>query len=213
MNSRNLIVVAGIGVLGIGIAAALEVVPVLAQQAPQPSDPSQVDPNVEAAPVQEVPAGRANVLEAGAARSAASAIAQRVAPRARWRESVSCTLDRASEVQRYAIECQNATRLNAQIADCCIAGDHWEIKAKVWDVRPNTAVTTAPGGANVFGVPLRVFNYGGTPENPRHLYGEVDCSFLHGVDLFPASSTVVLTSDGSCTVRDLGKRDEINRTP
>lgn len=206
MNRRSIAIAAGLCAAGLGIAVV--VVPAIAQQAPD-----QADPTVESPAVQEVPAGQGNRLDQGRARAAAVIIATRVAPRSRWRETVFCSLNRASEVQRFAVDCQNATRLNTQVADCCIAGDHWEVKAKVWDQRPNTAVATSPGGTNVFGVNARVFNYGGTPENPRHLYAEIDCSMLHGVDIFPADSTLVLTSDGTCTVTDLGKRDEIHRTP
>ena len=130
-----------------------------------------------------------------------------------WRASLTCTLLRPSEVQRYNVRCTGATRLDVQMADCCIAGDHWEGKSKNWDSRPNTAVTTSPGPANVFGVASRVYNYGGAPQNPRNIDAEVDCSYIHGVDVFPAASFIILSSDGVCRVTDLGKRDAINRTP
>ena len=45
------------------------------------------------------------------------------------------------------------------------------------------------------------------------LNAEVDCSYIHGINVFPAGAFIALSSDGSCTVTDLGTADEINRTP
>ncbi len=137
-----------------------------------------------------------------------------VAPDTRFQQVLFCTLDRPSEVQRYNVQCTNARRVDVQIADCCIPGDHWEAKSKAWDAAPNTAVTTSPGAQNVFGLRSRVYNYGGTPQNLRNINVEVDCSYIHGVNVFGAGSFLRITSDSpNCVVTDLGKRDSINRTP
>ena len=162
----------------------------------------------------ELPRGEKNSASIDASSiKATTAVAEKLFPRARWRETVTCNVDRASEIQRFAVQCTGATRLDAQVADCCIDGDHWETKVKAWDRAPNTAVTTAPGTANQFGVSSRVYNYGGTPENPGHISALVDCSYIHGVDVFPAGAFIALSSDGSCSVTDLGTQDVINRTP
>ncbi len=137
-----------------------------------------------------------------------------VLPDTRFEQILFCTLDRPSEVQRYNVQCSNARRVDVQIADCCIPGDHWEAKSKAWDRAPNTAVTTSPGGQNVFGLRSRVYNYGGTPQNPRNINVEVDCAYIHGVNVFGAGSFLRITSDSpNCAITDLGKRDAINRTP
>ncbi len=139
--------------------------------------------------------------------------AELLAAAKKWREVVTCSLARPSEVQRYNVRCTGATLLDVRISDCCISGDHWEAKSKNWDRAPNTAATTSPGPAGQYGLTSRVYNYGGTPQNPNSINAEVDCSYLHGVDVFPAGSYITLSSDGTCTVTDLGKRDSINRTP
>jgi hypothetical protein len=154
-----------------------------------------------------------NTADPAALEKGGAVTADWLAPAARWRQTVVCTLSRPSQVQRYEVSCDGATRLDAQTADCCIPGDHWEAKAKNWDRAPNTAVTSSPGAANVFGVASRVYNYGGTPQHPGGIHAEVDCSYLHGVDVFPAASFIVLSSDGLCRVSDLGFRDEILRAP
>lgn len=195
VKGRVMIVVLGVGVSGgaVGLTAWAQ------------SDP----------PVIGLPDSSANGKNQIDGRSAfeLAEVAAKLAPSARWKQMVFCTLNRPSEVQRYSVQCQNASRLDANVADCCIPGDHWEAKSKSWDVAPNTAVTTSPGPANAYGVLSRVYNYGGTPQNPGNLSAEVDCAYAHGVNVFPAASFIVLSSDGPCTVTDLGRRDEINRTP
>ena len=131
----------------------------------------------------------------------------------KWTATVGCTLYRPSQIQRYQVTCSGATFLDASIADCCISGDHWQVKHKNWDSSPNTAVTTSPGKAALFGAISRVYNYGGTASNPGNINAEVDCSYLHGVDVFPAGSTIALTSDGFCSVTPLDLRDAIDRAP
>jgi hypothetical protein len=74
-------------------------------------------------------------------------------------------------------------------------------------------VATSPGGANVFGTPLRGYNYGGTPQNPGGLAAYLECTYLHGVNVFPAGSFVDLSSDGICTVTADPVRARIDRSP
>ena len=140
-------------------------------------------------------------------------VADEVDAKAIWRAQVDCTLFRPSEVQGYDIQCVNATFLDARHADCCIPGDHFQSKLKNWDVAPNTGVTTSPGPAGLFGVPARVYNYGGTPSNPRHIHAYLECTYIHGVDVFPAGSTIDLSSDGTCTIVRDAARSRIDRSP
>lgn len=130
-----------------------------------------------------------------------------------WKDQVDCILTGPAQVQGYRVRCTGATRLDAQIADCCISGDHWQLKVKNWDNRPNTAVTTSPGPANVFGVAARVYNYGGTAANPGNIDAYVQCTYLHGVDVFAAQAFIVLNSDGVCTVAADVIRSRIDRAP
>ena len=132
---------------------------------------------------------------------------------AAWKETVDCSLAGPAEVQGYRIQCTNASFLDAQIADCCIPGDHWQAKLKNFDTAPNTAVTTSPGPANLFGVTARVYNYGGTATNPRNIDAYLECSYLHGVDSFGALSFIALSSDGVCTVTPDPIRSRIDRAP
>jgi hypothetical protein len=157
------------------------------------------------------PAGaqqRSNVPTA-ADRDKAAAIA---APAGQKKLSLVCTLQRPSQIQRFFVVCTGTTQIDVAIADCCIPGDHWQVKVKSWDADPNTAVATAPGPANVFSAPARVFNYGGTPNN-KDLKALIECSYLHGVNVFPAGSFINVTSSGTCTSTDLGLEDRIDRTP
>ena len=63
------------------------------------------------------------------------------------------------EVVNYRVECEDATYVDYSIRDCCIPGDHWQLKGKVWDNYPNTAVTTTPGDPiNSPGSVSRVYN-------------------------------------------------------
>jgi hypothetical protein len=129
-------------------------------------------------------------------------------------ETLICLFERPSQVQRYFVLCAEATELDVDIADCCVPGDHWEAKVKSWDEKPNTAVTTSPGPADVPGVPARVYTYEGPPENPGELRAAIECTYLHGVNLFPAESFLKLTPNrGSCSIEMVGLEDEIGRTP
>jgi hypothetical protein len=153
--------------------------------------------------------------ESNAPRSADEAVpaAEEVDAKAIWRQQLDCTLFRPSEVQGYYVQCgAPATFLDARHADGFIPGDHFQSKLKSWDNAPNTAVTTSPGPANVFGVPARVYNYGGTPWNAG-LTAYLECTYLHGVNVFPAGSFIDLSSDGNCTVTADAPRSRIDRSP
>jgi len=134
-----------------------------------------------------------------------------------WRQQLTCVANSPADVTGYRVECNNATYLDFQISDCCIASDHWQLKGKSWDKYPNTAVTTSPdlpaNFSTLFGLPARVYNYGGTTTKPRRLDVYVECSYLNGVNWFPAGSTAVLSSDGSCTVTTDPAVRRIDRTP
>lgn len=123
----------------------------------------------------------------------------------------TCALQNPNQVQRYRVTCTDSTFLDVSVEDCCIPGDHFEAKTKVWDTRPNTAVTTSPDNLDPSAV-ATVYNYiaGG-----GDLTAEVDCSYLHGVNVFPAGATMVAAASpgGVCDVEEIGETDEINRTP
>jgi hypothetical protein len=132
----------------------------------------------------------------------------------KYEEKAFCNLNGPQEVQGYHLVCTGATFLDFSIADCCLPGDHWQLKGKAWDVNPNTAVTTAPGGQDVLGVVGRIYNYGGTGNNPGGLDAYVECSYLNGVNVFPAGSTVLFSSDGACTLVSVDPIvPRIDRTP
>ena len=109
--------------------------------------------------------------------------------------------DTPNQVQRYYVECSDATNIRAQIADCCIPGDHFEVTVKTWDPAPNEAVATCPGGAGVYGVPAKAFNYGRTP-----MRALVEVRYLHGINSFSAGWYLRLLTNGTCEpiVTDLG---------
>lgn len=134
-----------------------------------------------------------------------------------WRQEVACLANSPADVTGYYVECNNATYLDFQISDCCMASDHWQLKGKSWDKYPNTAVTTSPDlpspGAVLYGLPARIYNYGGTMARPRRLDAYVECSYLNGVNVFSAGSFVLLSSDGSCTVTPDPAVRRIDRTP
>jgi hypothetical protein len=137
-------------------------------------------------------------------------LAEEVDAKAIWRGQVICTLGRPSHVQGYDIRCPGASFLDVRIADCCIPGDHFQAKVKSWDNAPNTAVTTSPGPVNVFGVPARVYNYTGVGGSV-HTY--LECTYLHGVNIFGASAFVDLSSDAACNVIADPLRSRIDRSP
>lgn len=122
-----------------------------------------------------------------------------------------CRLDRSSQIQRYFLTCSDATTLQVEVQDVAAPGDHWQVKAKIWDGHPNTAVATAPGGQDVFGAPATVYTYGLTTP----LRALIECSYLHGTNNFAADGVVRLSTDGTCTpsITDLGLVDALDRAP
>jgi hypothetical protein len=130
-----------------------------------------------------------------------------------WRQELICSADTPADVTGYRVVCPQASFLDFQSSDCCISGDHWQLKGKAWDLYPNTAVTTSPGPDSVYGLPARVYNYGGTASNPKGLDVYLECTYLHGVNVFPAGSYILVSSDGSCTVTPDPIRRRIDRTP
>ncbi len=134
-------------------------------------------------------------------------------PAVQWREQWICRSAGPAEVQGFRIICGAGTFVDFHISDCCVPGDHWQLKGKEWDAAPNTGVTTSPGGVIVYSVPGRVYNYGGTPFNPG-LDVYVECTYQHGVNLFLADSFVVFSSDAAgCFVIPDPVRQRIDRTP
>lgn len=132
----------------------------------------------------------------------------------KWKGGAICSIGGPAEVRGYRVRCQNATYLDFRIADGGFAGDHWQLKGKNWDNRPNTAVTTSPGGVFDFGVPARIYNYGGTGVNPNNIDAYIQCSYLHGIDAFGASSFIHFASDGNnCIIIPDGSRSRIDRMP
>lgn len=125
-----------------------------------------------------------------------------------------CHLERPSQIQRYTVTCSDATLLDVEVEDVAVSGDHWQVKVKSWDGSPNMAVATAPGPADVFGANARVYSYGGG-KGSSTLRALVECSYLHGTNVFPADGVVRLSTDGTCTINStaLPLEDEIDRSP
>lgn len=131
-----------------------------------------------------------------------------------WKGREYCSISEPGDVVNFRVVCTGASYLDFQIADCCINGDHWQLKGKAWDVAPQTAVTTSPGRPSQYGVPARVYNYGGTPNAPKRLDALIECSYLHGVNVFGAGSFVALVSDGTdCQVTKTAVSARIDRSP
>lgn len=133
-------------------------------------------------------------------------------PRAVWKDQWLCRSAGPAEVTGFRVQCGNASFLDFHIADCCVPGDHWQLKGKIWDANPNTAVTTSPGPAPAYSVPGRVYRYNGTPFT-KAIDAYVECSYLNGVNLFLADSFVVFSSDGACVVTPDPVVRRIDRTP
>jgi hypothetical protein len=108
------------------------------------------------------------------------------------------------------VVCPGGTFLDFYVSDGFIPGDHWELKGKIWDLAPNTAVTTSPGPVIAYSVPGRVYTYGG----PGPLDAYIECTYIHGINNFGASSFVIFVSDAAaCAVTPDPIRSRINRTP
>ncbi len=127
--------------------------------------------------------------------------------------TVTCVAAHPGQVTRYLVSCTApATQIDVRIADCCISGDHWEAKHKIWDNNNNTVATTSPGPASVRGLLSRVYSYGTTAFG-RPILAVVECKYLHGINFFPAGSFIdIFSNAGSCTVTNLGTTDEIYRS-
>jgi len=131
-----------------------------------------------------------------------------------FKRQVYCVLGGPAQVQGYRVQCRNASYIDFSIADCCIPGDHWQLKAKNWDRAPNTAVTTSPGAVLNFSTPARTYNYGGTPNNRGNMDTFLECTMLHGVDVFAAGAYVNVVSDASnCSITREPIRSRIDRSP
>jgi len=122
-----------------------------------------------------------------------------------------CRLEGPWEIQRWSVTCNDATTLMVEVQDVAVPGDHWQVKAKIWDGNPNTAVATAPGGQDVFGAPANVYTYGAT----QPLRAFIECSYIHGNNNFPGDAVVRISTDGTCTptLTDRGVVAAIDRTP
>jgi hypothetical protein len=118
--------------------------------------------------------------------------------------SFVCIINSPYEVRRYELECSDAEYLEVTVADCCISGDVWQAKVKVWDKTPNIAIAVTPNKANYEGVPARVYNNGGTNKNPKQLIALLECRYKTGINVFPAASLFKTKSDGYCKLKDLG---------
>ena len=47
-----------------------------------------------------------------------------------WQQSCLCDLNGPAEVQGYRVQCANSTFLDFRVSDCCVQGDHWQLKGK-----------------------------------------------------------------------------------
>jgi len=104
------------------------------------------------------------------------------------------TFTNPHEIKLYHVTCAKGKWLKAQIADCCIPGDKWELKVDVKDALPNEGVTMAPGGAGVWSFPARVLTYG------KPVDALVRVSYPHGgVAQWPAGATLKFTTASNCT--------------
>jgi len=135
-----------------------------------------------------------------------------------WYGFQVCNIEAPGEVVNFHIECDpGGTYLDFQIADVGIPGDHWQLKGKLWDNNPNTAVTTAPGPIWAYSVPGRVYSYGPYPFQSftgQGINALVECSYLHGVNVFGAGSIVYFKSNApSCTVQSSKVAPRIDRSP
>lgn len=117
-------------------------------------------------------------------------------PSVTWTDKWLCRSGGPADVVGFRVQCF-ATFVDFHTADCCIPGDHWQLKGKIWDANPNTGVTTAPGPVPIYSVQGRAYNYSGVPGK---LDAYVECSYLNGVNTFLADTFVVFSSDGACAV-------------
>jgi len=131
-----------------------------------------------------------------------------------WKGSAYCSIQEPGDVTNFKVVCSKATYLDFSIADCCVDGDHWQLKGKQWDRAPNTAVTTAPGPRNLYGVYGRIYNYDSPPENKGSMHALIECSYLHGTALYGAGSFIRFKSNANfCTVTKVQVEERIDRSP
>jgi hypothetical protein len=118
---------------------------------------------------------------------------------------LTCILDRPSQVQRFGVRCLSTPHLDAKIADCCLAGDHWKVRVRAWDPQPNEAVATSSGQEGDFSMPARVFTY----STSWDMYAVIECSYQHGTSVFPIEADILVETGGNtCFVQDLGTADQ-----
>ncbi|KFE64272.1 hypothetical protein [Hyalangium minutum] len=120
---------------------------------------------------------------------------------------LTCELSWPGQVRRFRVTCSDTSKIDVKVADCCIPGDHWQVTVRQWDSRPNTAVTTAPGGAGSFGVPGRVYTY----NSSTNVDALIECSYPHGINVFPAEADILLEFSGMCYAEDVDSSSEFSR--
>ncbi len=118
--------------------------------------------------------------------------------------SFVCLINSPYEVRRFELKCDEAEYLDVTLADCCLEGDTWQAKAKVWDEKPNSAIVVTPSKNNEKSAVARVYNNGGTQANPKQLTALIECRYKSGINQFPAASLFTTKSDGYCKMKDLG---------
>jgi hypothetical protein len=109
--------------------------------------------------------------------------------------------ERPNQVQRYFLECSDATKLHVSVMDCCMDGDQFEATLRGWDAKPCKNVTMAPEDANKWSPFVAFENWRGGP-----LRAMIEIRYPHGVNVFPAGAWVKFDTNNSCvpTIMDLG---------
>ena len=124
--------------------------------------------------------------------------------------SLFCFLERPFQIQRFALSCPEATRVLAQIADCCIPGDRWRLTGAVVDPFTTIDQTFASGEVDDFSATSLTLRDGGSGP----LAALLECSYSGGVNVFPAESTILIQPDqGACEVIMLELDEHIWRAP
>lgn len=114
---------------------------------------------------------------------------------------LSCMLDFPGQVKRFAVTCPGTRHIDVKLADCCDAGDHWQVTVRSWDPKPNLAIASSSGGNGDFSMPARVFTY----STSRDMNALIECRYLHGRNIFPAESDILVETPGAaCTAQELG---------
>jgi hypothetical protein len=160
-------------------------------------------------PAEEDPQGReARARPEGNVRTPAERQAKRSMPKASLTGNqlfLSCMLDFPSQVRRFAVTCPGTRHIDVKLADCCDAGDHWQVTVRSWDPKPTLAIASTSGGNGDFSMPARVYTY----STSRDMNALIECGYLHGRNLFPAEADILVETPGApCTVRELGYTGE-----